>query len=216
MAIGDHLREALDLYGSPACPHTNACMLAAGEKGIDVDCHAETDWSPSGSIRGMSPLGIGPVLKDRTQTNYGLISCLSYIDDKGFGPSLIARNGTVRARMYQEMGVAAQCNVGDDASLASALDVLDTTLGTDAGNMKGDYVCGQFTLADVCWAGVCQVAMNMGKGAAISSRSRVNTWFAAVQSHPSTSKEAINPFSCMATKADHDAGNMRDIRVNAG
>jgi glutathione S-transferase len=216
MAIGDHLREALDLYGSPACPHTNACMLAAGEKGIDVDCHAETDWSPSGSIRGMSPLGIGPVLKDRTQTNYGLISCLSYIDDKGFGPSLVARNGTVRARMWQEMGVAAQCNVGDDASLASALDVLDTTLGTDAGNMKGDYVCGQFTLADVCWAGVCQVAMNMGKGAAISSRSRVNTWFAAVQSHPSTSKEAINPFSCMATKADHDAGNMREVRVNAG
>jgi glutathione S-transferase len=216
MAIGDHLREALDLYGSPACPHTNACMLAAGEKGIDVDCHAETDWSPSGSIRGMSPLGIGPVLKDRTQTNYGLIACLSYIDDKGFGPSLVARNGTVRARMWQEMGVAAQCNVGDDASLASALDVLDTTLGTDAGNMKGDYVCGQFTLADVCWAGVCQVAMNMGKGAAISSRSRVNTWFAAVQSHPSTSKEAINPFSCMATKADHDAGSMREIRVNAG
>ncbi|MFT4516547.1 MAG: glutathione S-transferase [Gammaproteobacteria bacterium] len=216
MAIGDHLREALDLYGSPACPHTNACMLAAGEKGIDVDCHAETDWSPSGSIRGMSPLGIGPVLKDRTQTNYGLIACLSYIDDKGFGPSLVARNGTVRARMWQEMGVAAQCNVGDDASLASALDVLDTTLGTDAGNMKGDYVCGQFTLADVCWAGVCQVAMNMGKGAAISSRSRVNTWFAAVQSHPSTSKESINPFSCMATKADHDAGNMREIRVNAG
>jgi glutathione S-transferase len=216
MAIGDHLREALDLYGSPACPHTNACMLAAGEKGIDVDCHAETDWSPSGSIRGMSPLGIGPVLKDRTQTNYGLIACLSYIDDKGFGPSLVARNGTVRARMWQEMGVAAQCNVGDDASLASALDVLDTTLGTDAGNMKGDYVCGQFTLADVCWAGVCQVAMNMGKGAAISSRSRVNTWFAAVQSHPSTSKEAINPFSCMATKADHDAGNMREVRVNAG
>ena len=216
MAIGDHLREALDLYGSPACPHTNACMLAAGEKGIDVDCHAETDWSPSGSIRGMSPLGIGPVLKDRTQTNYGLISCLSYIDDKGFGPSLVARNGTVRARMWQEMGVAAQCTVGDDASLASALDVLDTTLGTDAGNMKGDYVCGQFTLADVCWAGVCQVAMNMGKGAAISSRSRVNTWFAAVQSHPSTSKESINPFSCMATKADHDAGNMREIRVNAG
>ena len=216
MAIGDHLREALDLYGSPACPHTNACMLAAGEKGIDMDCHAETDWSPSGAVRGMSPLGIGPVLKDRTQTNYGLISCLSYIDDKGFGPSLIARNGTVRARMWQEMGVAAQCNVGDDASLASALDVLDTTLGTDAGNMKGDYVCGQFTLADVCWAGVCQVAMNMGKGAAISSRSRVNTWFAAVQSHPSTSKESINPFSCMATKADHDAGNMREIRVNAG
>ena len=59
--------------------------------------------------------------------------------------------------------------------------------------MKGDYVGGQFTLADACWAGLCQVAMN-SKGQAVSSRSRVNIWFAAVQSHPSTSKEAINPF----------------------
>ena len=53
MAIGDHLRDVMDLYGSPACPHTNACMIVAGEKGIDVNCHAETDWGPSGSVRGM-------------------------------------------------------------------------------------------------------------------------------------------------------------------
>ena len=164
----------------------------------------------------MSPLGIGPILKDRSATNYGVIACLSYLDDKGFGPSLVHRNGVTRARMFQEMGVAAQCNVSDDASLAAALDVLDTTLGTDLGNMKGDYVCGQYTLADAMWAGVCQCATNAGKGNAISSRSRVNTWFSAVQSHPSTSKEAINPFSCMATKADADAGNMREVRVNTG
>ena len=87
MAIGDHLRDVMDLYGSPSCPHTNACLLVAGEKGIDLNCHAETDWGPSGSVRGMSPLGIGPILKDRSATNYGLISCLSYLDDKGFGPS---------------------------------------------------------------------------------------------------------------------------------
>ena len=24
MAIGDHLRDVQDLYGSPKCPHTNA------------------------------------------------------------------------------------------------------------------------------------------------------------------------------------------------
>jgi len=162
----------------------------------------------------MSPLGIGPIIKDRSATNYGLVACLSYLDDKGFGPSLVHRNGVTRARMYQEVGVAAQTDVSDDASLAAALDILDTTLGTDLGNMRGDYVCGQYTLADAAWAGVCQVATNMGKGNAVSSRSRVNTWFASVQSHPSTSKEAINPFSCMATKADHDAGSMREVRIN--
>ena len=216
MAIGDHLRDVMDLYGSPACPHTNAVMIAAGEKGVDVNCHAETDWGPSGSIRSMSPLGIGPVLKDRSATNFGLVSCLSYVDDKGFGPSLVHRNGVTRARMFQEMGVAAQVNCGDDSSLASGLDMLEATLGSDLGNMKGDYVCGQYTLADACWAGVCQVATNMGKGSAISSRSKVNTWFASVQAHPSTSKESINPFSCMATKADADSGSMREIRVNSG
>jgi glutathione S-transferase len=191
-------------------------MLAAGEKGIDMNCHAETDWGPSGSIRSMSPLGIGPVLKDRSATNFGLVSCLSYVDDKGFGPSLVHRNGVTRARMFQEMGVAAQVNCGDDASLASGLDMLEATLGSDLGNMKGDYVCGQYTLADTTWAGVCQVATNMGKGSAISSRSKVNTWFASVQGHPSTSKESINPYSCMATKADADSGSMREIRVNTG
>ena len=33
MAIGDHLRDVQDLYGSPKCPHTNAVLIAAGEKG---------------------------------------------------------------------------------------------------------------------------------------------------------------------------------------
>ena len=104
----------------------------------------------------------------------------------------------------------------DDASLAAALDILEDTLGSDLGNMRGDYVCGQYTFADCAWAGVCQVATNSGKGNAVSSRARVNKWFAAVQSHPSTSKESINPFSCMCTKADADGGTIRNISINAG
>ena len=216
MAIGDHLREVIDLHGSPSCHHTNACLIAAGEKGVDITGHAETDWGPSASIRSMSPLGIGPILKDRTCVVFGVVACLSYIDDKGFGPSLNPRNGVTRARMFQEIGVAAQCNPSDDSSLASALDMLEATLGSELGNMKGDYVCGQYSLADSAWAGVCQVATNAGKGNAVSSRAKVNSWFASVQSHPSTSKESINPFSCMSTKADADSGTIRDIRINAG
>ena len=30
MPIGDHLRDVMDLYGSPKCPHTNAVLIAAG------------------------------------------------------------------------------------------------------------------------------------------------------------------------------------------
>ena len=61
----------------------------------------------------------------------------------------------------------------DDAALAAALDQLEATLNSPLGNMKGDYVVGQYTLADCAWAGVCQVATNMGKGSAVSSRAKV-------------------------------------------
>ena len=214
MPIGDHLRDVMDVYGSPKCPHTNAVLITAGEKGVDINSHVEDDWGPSSSIRSMSPLGIGPVLKDRSAVNIGLVSCMSYLDDKGFGPSLVHRNGVTRARMFQEITIAQQTDCSDDAALAAALDQLEATLNSPLGNMKGDYCVGQYTLADCAWAGVCQVATNMGKGTAVSSRSAVNTWFAAVQSHPSTSKEAINPFSCLSTKADHDGNTMRDVRIN--
>ena len=116
--------------------------------------------------------------------------------------------------MMQEIAIAAQTDCSDDAALGAALDQLEATLNSTLGNMKGDYAVGQYTLADCAWAGVCQVATNMGKGNAVSSRAKVNSWFAAVQSHPSTSKEAINPFSCMATKADHDGNTMREVRIN--
>ena len=118
--------------------------------------------------------------------------------------------------MWREVGVAAQTDCGDDASLSASLDQLEETLGASEGNLRGDYVCGQYTLADCVWAGVCQVAMNSGKGNAVSSRARINKWFSAVQTHPSTSKEAINPFSCMCTKADADGGTIRNIAINAG
>ncbi len=216
MPIGDHLRDVMDLYGAPTCPHTNAVLICAGEKGVDINAHVVKDWGAGSEIRSMSPLGIGPILKDRACTNYGLVSCISYLDDKGFGPSLVHRNGVTRARMWREVTVAMGCNASDDASLSAALDTLEDTLGSDLGNMKGDYVCGQYTFADCAWAGVCQVATNNGKGNAVSSRARINKWFAAVQSHPSTSKESINPFSCMCTKADSDGGTIRNISINAG
>ncbi len=72
-----------------------------------------------------------------------LVACLSYIDDKGFGPSLVHRNGVTRARMYQEIGCAASCDPSDDASLSACLDILEATLGSPLGNMRGDFVCGQ-------------------------------------------------------------------------
>ena len=44
-----------------------------------------------------SPYGIGPVLQDIDFIVYGAGAVMSYLDDKGFGPSLVPRNGVHRA-----------------------------------------------------------------------------------------------------------------------
>ena len=49
---------------------------------------------------------------------------MSWIDDKGFGPSLVHRNGVTRARMWREVTVAAQVDCSDDAILSAGLDQL--------------------------------------------------------------------------------------------
>ena len=114
-------------------------------------------------------------------------------DDKGFGPSLV-RNGVTRARMFQEITIAAQTDCSDDAALAAAFEQLEATLNSPLGNMKVTMLLVNIHWLTVHGLIICQVATNMGKGSAVSSRAKVNSWFAAVQSHPSTSKEAINPF----------------------
>ena len=67
MPIGDHLRDVMDLYGSPKCPHTNAVLIAAGEKGVDLNCHTEDDWGPSSSVRSCL-LYTSPSPRDRTRS----------------------------------------------------------------------------------------------------------------------------------------------------
>ena len=129
-------------------------------------CHTEDDWGPSSSVRSMSPIN-GPILKDRSATNIGVMSCMSYLDDKGFGPSLVHRNGVTCARIRKKLQSLLKQIVLMMQHLVQH-SILGATLNSPLGNMKGDYAVGQYTLADCAWAGVCQVATNMGKGNAIA------------------------------------------------
>ena len=59
---------------------------------------------------------------------------MSYLDDKGFGPSLVPRNGVHRAIMYQWAGIATEKGSNallgdsiDQAGLAVFFDGLDQT-----------------------------------------------------------------------------------------
>ena len=215
--IGDQLRTKMILSGHPSCPNTGKCLQTAGEKGIDVETVLINGMDDSDFLA-KSPYGIGPVLQDIDYVVYGTTAVMSYLDDKGFGPSLVPRNGVHRSVMYQWAGIATekvQSMMGDNldkAGLATLFDGLENQLKNPP--KKGDFICGDFTLADIHWAACCNLLEHAGAGELVSSRPGVNAWYGKVKSHPSTSKEKLEPYTCLPTASDISSGTLRDISIN--
>ena len=101
--IGDKLATGMQLFGNPSCINTAKCLQTAGEKGIDIE---SVTINSGEEVSDKSPLNSAPVLKDLDNIVYGPNAILSYLDDKGFGPSLVPRNGVIRAIMYQYAHIA--------------------------------------------------------------------------------------------------------------
>lgn len=216
--IGDKLGTKMILRGHPSCPDTGKCLQTAAEKGVDIDTEVISDINGS-DFRAISPYGVGPVLQDIDFIVYGTTAVMSYLDDKGFGPSLVPRNGVSRAIMYQWAIIATECvaaNLGDSINkdaLAPLFDGLDKQVLNPP--RKGDFICGDFSLADIHWSACCNLLEIGGAGDLITSRSGVAKWYDKVKSHPSTSKEKIIPFTVLPSAADIASGALQGISINS-
>lgn len=217
--IGDQLRNRMVIYGHPKCIDTAKCFQTAAEKGVDIEGKV---IDPNGGasdpeFSSVSPLGIGPALRDIKHTVYGTLAVMSYLDDKGFGPSLVPRNGVHRATMYQWITVAmnkVQGKIAEDnvSGLGAFLDELDKHLAEPT--KKSDFISGEFSLADIHWAACANMLQIKGHGDMISSKPAINAWLEKVKNHPSTSKEKIIPFTTLPTADDVQSGQLRDISIN--
>ena len=218
--IGDQLRNRMVLYGHPKCINTAKCLQMAAEKGVDIEAKViDVDGGglDSPEIRELPPLGIAPILKDIDFVIYGTLSALSYLDDKGFGPSLVPRNGVVRALMYQWVGVASNAvqpkvAADDTSGMADILARLNAQITNPP--KKGDYICGDFSMADVHWSACINMLMIKGHGDLVSQYDKVQEWFNKIKQHPSTSKENIIPYTTVPTSEDIQNGTLRDISIN--
>ncbi|MFK8028242.1 MAG: glutathione S-transferase family protein [Gammaproteobacteria bacterium] len=216
--IGDKLGTKMILRGHPSCPDTGKCLQTAAEKGVDIETEVITDLNSS-DFRAVSPYGIGPVLQDIDFVVYGTVAVMSYLDDKGFGPSLVPRNGVSRAIMYQWAIIATESvapNLGDSINkdaLAPLFDGLEKQVINPP--RKGDFICGDFSLADIHWSSCCNLIEIGGAGDLISSRPGVAKWYDKVKSHPSTSKEKIIPFTVLPSATDIASGALNGISINS-
>ena len=218
--IGDQLRNRMVLYGHPKCIDTAKCLQMAAEKGVDIEAKVidiDGGGLDSSEIRALSPLGVAPILQDIDFVIYGTACALSYLDDKGFGPSLVPRNGVIRALMYQWVGVASnvvqpKIAADDTSGIGDSLSHLNTQITNPP--KKGDYICGDFSMADVHWSACINALMIKGHGDLVGQHGKVQEWFNKVKQHPSTSKENIIPYTTVPTSEDMQNGTLRDISIN--
>jgi glutathione S-transferase len=208
--IGDKLASAMQLYGNPSCINTAKALQTAAEKGVDIETHKIDSGEEASDI---SPLHSAPVLKD--------------LDNVVYGPNLVPRNGVIRAIMYQYAHIATdyvQMEAygmltgagGNIDTVNKAFDILENILANppDPKLKKGVYICGEFSLADIHWM-ACVNALEISGNDVISSRVKVSEWCEAVKNHPSTSKEAIVPYTCLPTKEDIESGTLRGVGINS-
>ena len=224
MSVGDHLNSKMKLYGVPSDPGTIKCLLTAGEKGVDVESIAVSDASTQ-EISSMSPFGTVPCLRDIDFTLCGTPAIMSYLDDKGFGPSLVPRNGLIRALHYQCIHIANEtagpavtqlltCEEVDQAvaTLGAAFDVLNNTLKNK--KQRGDFLVGEFSLADLHWAPIANACIISGHADLIETRDAVSSWWEKVKAHKSTSKEDYVASVILPTMDEINNNQLRSITIN--
>ncbi|MCY4420874.1 MAG: glutathione S-transferase family protein [Gammaproteobacteria bacterium] len=225
--LGDHLQDKMKFYGNPSCLRSAMCLFTAAEKGVDLDSHYVDPNGGAGSaeVQALAPHGLLPALKDVDFVVCGQEGIMSYLNDKGFGPSLSPRNGVVRAIMYQWNQLATNnampavsgimAGGGDAAAASACFDLLNSHLASKSNPaLRGDFICGGFSFADVHWAAMAQGCMLADSSDIVESRPAVAKWWGLVKSHPSTSKENIRAYDVLPTKTDISGNSLRDVQIN--
>ncbi|HAU06931.1 MAG TPA: hypothetical protein DCS49_03955 [Gammaproteobacteria bacterium] len=225
MAIGDHLSDVKVAWGVAGCANTSKVLLTAAEKGVDIDArsvdmNSEVEMN---EIKRNSPFGSVPVLKDVDFYIYGTEAIMSYLDDKGFGPSLVPRNGVIRAVHYQWSHIATQAfipavnklNEGDDSAMDTvklALSQLDAQLSSR--NKRGDYIVGEFSLADIHWAPGIHALCLHGHDSLIDSMPAIKAWWGNMKVRKSMSKENYVAYTVLPSLDEIRSNKLRSISIN--
>ena len=225
MAIGDHLSDVKVLWGVAGCANSSKILLTAAEKGVDiegrsVDVNSEVEMN---GIKKISPFGSIPVLKDVDFYVYGTEAIMSYLDDKGFGNSLIPRNGVARALNYQWAHIAStafgpavsKLTEGDDSAMEAVkqgLSALEAQL--NARTKRGDYIVGEFSLADIHWAPSVHALCLHGHESLVDSMPAVKAWWGHMKVRKSMSKEDYVAYNVLPSLDEIRSNKLRSVSIN--
>jgi glutathione S-transferase len=177
--------------------------IALREKG--VPCEEVVVDLPGGALqsaefRRLNPFGQLPVLEDGDLVLAESVAILEYLEERHPAPALLPDDARSRAKVRELMlwsgdyltpawkAVLSPLLAGarpDDPAVATGrvelarhLDVLEQRIG------DREWLCGDFSLADVCYAPFVTVLEQVGAGDVVRARPRVAAWIARLAARP--------------------------------
>jgi glutathione S-transferase len=195
----------MQLYWHPFSLFPRRVRIALREKGIA--CEEVIVDLPGGALRQpafrrLNPFGQVPVLRDGDVVLYESLAILEYLNERYPQPPLLPADAAARARARQLMQAAgdylappfkrwltrlftpeARWDRADQDAAAvevgAHLDILGAALG------RGQYLAGDFSLADIAYAPmVCELAA-AGLGHLLAPRPAVAAWVERLRARPS-------------------------------
>lgn len=197
------------LYWHPFSVFPRRVRIALREKAVPCE-EVEVDL-PGGALQGaafrrLNPFGKVPVLEDGDLVLAESVAILEYLEERFPAPALLPDDARERARARElmlwsgnDLAPAWKAVVAplfsdvrpDDptvdagrAALARHLDVLGERLG------DREWLCGAYSLADVCYAPFVTVLARIGAADLLTSRPRIDAWIARLTARPAVQATA--------------------------
>ena len=136
---------------------------------------------------------------------------------------MIPRNGVARALKYQWAHIAStafgpavsKLTEGDDSAMEAVkqgLSALEAQL--NARTKRGDYIVGEFSLADIHWAPSVHALCLHGHESLVDSMPAVKAWWGHMKVRKSMSKEDYVAYNVLPSLDEIRSNKLRSVSIN--
>jgi glutathione S-transferase len=202
----------MKLYSGPLSLFTAKVRIALAEKGLDcelvsVPFSRKSGYSPKHpEVLRLNPKAQVPVLVDGDLSLYDSTIILEYLEDRYPDPPLLPRDPVERARCRQAEAASDEIffphvwalidevfykpeGERDASRIATARTAIaETYRRLDAGLADREFLCRQFSVADIAYFLTTMFATNLGAGSDPSLPS-FGAWLGRMAARPSVGKE---------------------------
>lgn len=239
-ATGDlkKTQYVMQLLGFPGDPDTLKCLLAAAEKGIEIESgvlDVPAGQQDTSDYREISPFGIVPALKEAYYTVAGDIGCTTFIEGRGLGNRLAPRNVVTLAEQHYWIDMARSDVAGpvetllrehvlkkmhnadysaDTAAVERARTELTAPLDALNAQLAGkEFIVGDYSFADIHWTAYIHLLVVAGEGELVDWRPNLKQWFERIRKHKSFSGQNIVAYDLLPSLDDIKAMRLKDVVI---